>query len=334
MIQQIFCFIVATLIVTTSLLLPSQAQQSHLSSSEELKQSYNEALKGKTIAWVPQFLGGPLTDGWTNEMRQEAEALGMKFEVRDPNFDANVMAQAVAAFIAQKPDVLVVHNPNVQLLARLLKQAQEAGIYVVQLNMVSNYKTDALVGGDWRQIAYEIGKDIVKQCGAGSGKSGKISVIQGELTSDVSILESEGLAAALKDHPEIKVVSDQAANWDPNKAREITATVLQQNPDLCAVFGHWGIMTFGAGQAVKAAGLSGKVEIYSTGENPKLICDAVKDDVLTRYWVVDNIQQARVVMATIKYLLEMKQKPGTFKLADFTPMELLTKKNAASACWQ
>lgn len=314
--------------------MPALAQQSKLSSSEELKQSYTEALKGKTVAWVPQFLGGPLTDGWTNEMRKEAEALGMKFEVRDPNYDANALAQAVAAFIAQKPDVLVVHNPNVQLLARLLKQAEEAGIYVVQLNMVSNYKTDALVGGDWRQIAYDIGQDIVKQCGAGSGKSGKISVIQGELTSDVSILETEGLMAAIKDHPEIKIVSNQAANWDPNKAREITATVLQQNPDLCAVFGYWGIMTFGAGQAVKAANMSGKVEIYSTGENPKLICDAVKDDVLTRYWIVDNIQQARVVMATIKYLLEMKQKPGTFKLADFTPVNVLTKENAGAACWQ
>jgi ribose transport system substrate-binding protein len=324
----------AILLATVTLGAAAQAQQSHLSSSEELKQNYTEALKGKTIAWVPQALGMPLTDGWTNQMRKEAEALGMKFDVHDPNYDSNALAQAVASFIAQKPDVLVVHNPNVQLLARLLKQAQEAGIYVVQLNMVSNYKTDALVGGDWRQIAYDIGQDIMKECGAGSGKSGKISVIQGELTSDVAILETEGLMAALKDHPEIKIVSNQAANWDPNKAREITATVVQQNPDLCAVFGYWGIMTFGAGQAVKAAGLSGKVEIYSTGENPKLICDAVKDDVLTRYWVVDNIQQARVVMATIKFLLEMKQKPGAFKLADFTPTQVLTKKNADTMCWQ
>lgn len=307
---------------------------SKLKSSEELFNSFTEATKGKKIAWVPQALGIPLTEGWTSVLKSEAATLGMELIVRDPNWSTAAMTQAVTALIAEKPDVLVVHNPNVQLLARQLKQAEEAGIYVVQLNMVSNYKTDAFVGGDWKTLAHDMAEDIVKTCGAGSGKSGKVAIVQGELTSDVSILEMEGALEVFAQHPEIQVVSDQAAAWDPNKAREITASVLQQHPDLCAVLGHWGPMTMGAGQAVKAANLTGQVTIYSTGENPKIICDAVKDGILTKYWSVDNQKQGRDVMLTIKYLLTMKAAPGTFKLAAYSPFDVITKDNADSMCWQ
>ena len=308
--------------------------ESKLKVSEDLKNSFVEATNGKTIAWVPQALGVPLSDGWTAVMQSEADALGMTLVVRDGNWSTAAQSQAVTALISEKPDVLVVHNPNVQLLARQLKQAEQAGIHVIQLNMLSNYPTDAYVGGDWKGLGAAIAEDIVATCGEGSGKSGKVSIIQGELTSDVSILETEGAMEVFAQHPEIQVVSDQAAQWDPNKAREITASVLQQNPDLCAVFGHWGPMTMGAGQAVKAAGLEGDVTVYSTGENPQMICDAIGDGVLNKYWSVDNKLQARDVMVTAKYLLMMDEKPGEVRLAAYSPFEVLTADNIEQKCWK
>jgi ribose transport system substrate-binding protein len=332
---KIFAAAALACLFAASFAAPPASADSKLKSSDELYNSYVSATKGKRIAWVPQALGLPLTDGWTKEMKDEAAALGMELIVRDPNWSTAAMSQAVTALIAEKPDVLVVHNPNVQLLARQLKQAQDAGIYVVQLNMVSNQKTDAFVGGDWKSLARDMALDIVKTCGKDSGKSGKVAIIQGELTSDVSILEMEGAKEVFSQHPEITIVSDQAAMWDPNKAREITASVLQQHPDLCAILGHWGPMTMGAGQAVKAANLTDKVSVYSTGENPQMICDAVKDGVLTKYWSVDNEKQGRDAMLTIKYLLQMKQPPGSYKLAAYSPFEVITRDNAGNGlCWR
>jgi ribose transport system substrate-binding protein len=66
----------------------------------------------------------------------------MKFEIRDPHFSADAGAQAITSLISEKPDVLVVHNPDVQSYAKLLKRAEEAGIHVVQINMRSNYNSD------------------------------------------------------------------------------------------------------------------------------------------------------------------------------------------------
>ncbi len=92
-------------------------------SSANLQKRVDEALKGKTIAWVPIALGIPLADIWTQVMRAEAEARGMKLEVRDPNWNTTAALQAVSSLIAERPDILVVHNPNVQLYAQELARA-------------------------------------------------------------------------------------------------------------------------------------------------------------------------------------------------------------------
>ena len=99
-----------------------------------------------------------------------------------------------------------------------------------------------------------LAEDVVKQCGTGSGKSGKVSIVQGELTAAASVDQIGGIMDMFKKDPAIKVVSNQAANWDANAALNITSTVIQQNPDLCASIGFWGIMESGAAQAIRNAG--------------------------------------------------------------------------------
>ena len=74
---------------------------------------------------------------------------------------------------------------------------------------------------------------MVKKCGVGT--SGKVAIVQGVLTAATSVYEIGPILNVLKQHPEIKVVSTQAADWDAIKARALTATVLQQHPDLCGL---------------------------------------------------------------------------------------------------
>jgi ribose transport system substrate-binding protein len=110
---------------------------------------YFKDLSGKTIAFVPVTMGVDLTEGWASVIKQQADRLGMKLEIRDPHFSADAGAQAITSLIAEKPNVLVVHNPDIQSYAKLLKRAEEAGIHVIQINMRSNYNSDVYVGADW-----------------------------------------------------------------------------------------------------------------------------------------------------------------------------------------
>jgi len=299
-----------------------------------VKQNFDAAFEGKTIAFVPITMGIPLTITWRDTIEKEAAELGMNFVMRDPNFDMAAMSQAVTALIGEKPDIMVVHNPSVQLLAKLLKRAEAAGIHVIQINMASSYPTSAYVGADFYRIARETAEDIVAECGAGSGKSGKVAIVQGVATSSVNIEQLTAAMAVFDQHPEIQVVSSQPANWDGGKAREITTTVLTQHPDLCATFGFWGIMQMGAGQAVKEAGLTDDVLVYANGGGPQVICDAIEGGLIDKYWNFNAELQGHDIMTVAKMILQSGQAPGQLHTAIFSPASVTTAENAATACWQ
>jgi ribose transport system substrate-binding protein len=127
---------------------------------------YFKVFNGKTIAFVPVTMGIDLTEGWASVLKKQADALGMKFEVRDPHFSADAGAQAITSLISEKPDVIIVHNPDVNSYAKLLKRAEEAGIHVIQVNMRSNYNSDVYVGADWIGIGEAETQAVVDKCGA------------------------------------------------------------------------------------------------------------------------------------------------------------------------
>ena len=295
--------------------------------STQLAAKNSQALNGKTIAFLPVALGFSLTEEWWSEIKTGAEASGMKPIIRDPNWSTQAESQALSAMIADKPAVLVVHNPNVQLLAKQLEQAEKAGIYVIQVNMVSNYKTDAYIGVDWVKLGEEMATDLVKSCGTGSGKSGKVAIIQGELTSATSLDQLKGAMPIFDKDKGIKVVSNQAANWDATKAHDITATILQQNPDLCAIYGFWDTMTQGSAQAVKEAGKTGQIGVWTSGDGARAACDGLQSGAFTKYWDYDAKAQGRDIISTTKMLLQSGNKPGTTRVALYSPSLVLSKDN-------
>jgi ribose transport system substrate-binding protein len=300
----------------------------------KLFQQFSAALKGKKVAFVPMSYGMFLTDGWAYVMKQETERLGMEFITRDPNWSSTAQSQAVQALIQQKPDVLVIHNLNVQLLVRQIREAQAAGIYVVQLNLVSNQLSDAFVGADYRRVGREMGEDIAKTCSPANGGSGKISIVQGELTSAASLQELGGAMEVLKKHPEIKIVSNQAGDYDANKSRDITRSVVQQHPDLCAVYDFWDVMALGSAQAIKAAGLQGKVLLYTTGGGQRMACDSWREGLFDKYWDTHTLEQGQDLMNTISLILQSGLKPGDAKMAVYTPISIWTKDNfSPSLCY-
>ena len=75
-------------------------------------------------------------------------------------------------------------------------------------------------GADWNRIGREIAEDIVAECGAASGKSGKVAIVPGQLTAADSVIMNEAAFKVFEAHPEIEVVSNQASDWDPEKARQ------------------------------------------------------------------------------------------------------------------
>lgn len=293
-------------------------QMSGANSDAELLQAYETALVGKTIAYVPQILASPLATQWGRTIEAEAAEEGMNYIVRDPNWNAAAQLQVVSALIDEKPDVLVVQNPNVTFLAKELKRAEEAGIYVIQINMASNYKTDVFVGADWIKYGQMMAEEVIKQCGKDTDTSHKVQIVMGEATAGASLIQTRSLLEALKADDSIEVVSNQAADWDASKAYALTTTVIQQHPDLCASVGMWGVMQLGAAQAIKEAGKLDQVTVLASGEGVRSDCDALQQGLFDRYINYDARLQGHDVMRAAKFLLQSGQPAGSFRMADFS----------------
>jgi ABC-type sugar transport system substrate-binding protein len=299
--------------------------------AHELRADHDKNLKGKTIAFLPIATGVPLMDEWGRVIKTEAEWRGMKFVVRDPALNPAAMQQALTALIDEKPDVIVVQNPSVTLLMKELKRAEAQGIHVVQMNMSSNYKSDAFVGADWYEVGRMLAEDVVKACGTGSGTSGEVQIIQGELTAAASVDQIAGVMDVLNKDKAIKVVSNQAALWDANKAREITSTVIQQHPDLCASVGFWGIMESGAAQAIRTAGKIDKVKVYASGEGSQLDCDQVMQGNFYKFLSYTATEQGHDAFVAAEMLLQGSDKPGAKHQVYYTRPIWLDKTNATGA---
>ncbi len=312
-------------------LLATAQEEGGTKTARELRASYDKALQGKTIAYLPIALGVPLSDEWGRVVKEESEWRGMKFIVRDPNNNPSAMQQALTALVDQKPDVLIVQNPSVTLLMKDLKRAEAQGTHVIQINMASNYKSSAFVGADWREIGKILATDVVKQCGTGSGKSGKVQILQGELTAAASVDQVGGIMEVFNKDSAIKVVSNQAANWDAATALNVTATVIQQHPDLCASVGFWGIMESGAAQAIRNAGKIDQVKVYASGEGSTLDCDQVNQGNFFRFLSYKATEQGHDLMMAAETLLQSSDKPGTRNLEYYTQPIWLDKTNASGA---
>ena len=293
---------------------------------------YYSSFEGKRVAYVPVAMGFDLTEGWAAGLREALEPLGVTFDIRDPNWSTDAGAQALTSLITEKPDVIVVHNPDVQSYARLLKKAEEAGIYVVQVNMRSSYSTDVFVGADYVGMGEQIGNRLVEICSPANGKSGKVAITQGVLTAAASVYQMQGITNVLSQHPEIQLVSNQAADWDATKAKNIAATVIQQHPDLCAITGFWDVMDVGTAAAIKESGKD--VYLLTQGGGNQSACDGLNNGTYSEVVVYFVPGQARDMATMVKHRLQMKQPPGTTRTTLFTPLTFLTKANMTPAsCW-
>jgi len=294
---------------------------------------YEQALKGKKVVLIPMAMGFDLAQGWAAYLKHEVEAWGGTFETRDPNWDVNAHAQAITDIISgdQKPDVLVIHSPDLNSFSKLLKKAQSEGIYVVLVDNPMNFPADAFVGSNWYHLGQLEAGAAVDAC---KGKSGQVGLVQGDAANASSIYQYNGIMQVLKQHPEIKVVAEPFSNWDPNNSKTVTTTMLQQNPDICSVIDFWDGDATGAAAAIKDAGKTDKIGLVTTGGGETVDCKALEDGTFSAVVMTELAGQSRDMNAVIKFLLQSGQKPGSSKTYIYTLEKATTKADLKpSTCW-
>ena len=248
---------------------------------------------------------------------------GYSFEIRDAAFNTGAMSELLAKAISDKPDVLVVHNPTVQLLARQIKQAEAAGIKVLQINLQSNQPSAAFVGANWARIGTEIARGHRqgvrrRQRQIRQGGDHSRAAHRGRQRDD-----ERGRVQGVRGAPGDQGRLQPGVGLGAREGATDHRTVLQQNPDLCAIFGHWDVHTMGAGKAVKDAGSQDKVIVYATGGGDDKTCKAVENKILTAVWSYDADGQGRDAGTMIDSCCRAPWSPNGSMLKVELPMKII-----------
>jgi ribose transport system substrate-binding protein len=110
------------------------------------------------------------------------------------------------------------------------------------------------------------------------GGKGEVAILTGSLTAVNATQRIAGFQKALEGSG-IKVVQTLNDDADPAKALSNAQTALQGNPDLTGMYTVWSYDGPAAGQAVQAAGKTGKVQVVADDAEPKTV-QYVKDGVV------------------------------------------------------
>ncbi|NUP36704.1 MAG: substrate-binding domain-containing protein [Streptomyces sp.] len=102
------------------------------------------------------------------------------------------------------------------------------------------------------------------------GGKGQVVVLVGSLTTSNAVERIQGFEDALKG-TDIKVVQKLSDGMDASKALSNAQTAIQTNPNINGLYGVYSYDGPSAGQAVQAAGKTGKVKIISDDSDPQTL---------------------------------------------------------------
>ncbi|MDF1715990.1 MAG: sugar ABC transporter substrate-binding protein [Antarcticimicrobium sp.] len=297
--------------------------------------TYSEALSGKRVLLVPMAMGFDLAQGWAAILEHEVSAFGGIFETRDPNWSVEAGAQAITEAISseQKPDVLIVMSPDMNSYSKLMKRAQKAGIYVLLIDNPANFKPDAYIGSDWTQLGRLEAEAAIKGCGEDSSK--QIGLVQGDQVNATSLFQYAGIMDVMAKNPGFEIVAKPDSNWDATTSRNVTTTMLQQHPDICAIIDFWDGDATGAAAAIRDAGMQDQVFLVTTGGGEKAAdCDMIENGTYGAVVMTELAQESYNMVTIIKYLLQSGQEPGTSSPYIYTLLKATTKADLKpDSCW-
>ncbi len=117
-------------------------------------------------------------------------------------------------------------------------------------------------------------------------KKGKYVEILGLVGDNNTWMRSKGFHSVVDYYPNLKMVAQQSADFDRNKAMEVLESMLQAHPDIDAVFCGNDAMAMGAYQALVASGKADQIKVFGF--------DGAQD-------VVESIQNQKILATGMQY---------------------------------
>lgn len=202
-----------------------------------------------------------------------------------------------------------------------VRKAKTAGVPVFCMDREIN-ATDAATSqilSDSYSGCVALGKYFVKQL----NKKGNYVELLGLVGDNNTWARSQGFHSVVDNYGGLKMLAQQSADFDRNKAMEVMESIMQAHPNIDAVFCGNDAMAMGAYQALAAAGKADKVKVFGFDGADDVI-SAIKDGKIA----ATGMQFPKVMAQTAAIYADEYLK-GKKEFAQKLPVavELVTKNN-------
>lgn len=212
------------------------------------------------IAIVISTLNNPWFVVLGESAKERAQELGYEAVIFDSQNNSSKETEHFDNIIASGFQAILFNPTDANGSIVNVKAAKQAGIPVFCMDReisVRGLATCQILSDNFTGCV-QLGQQFV----ATVGKEGKYAELLGLVGDNNTWNRSKGFHAVVDNYPGLKMVAQQSADFDRNKAMEVLESILQAHPDIIAVFCGNDAMAMGAYQAILAAGKADRISVF------------------------------------------------------------------------
>lgn len=225
--------------------------------SKDGKAKKDEVLKGggsKIIYVITPSHSNPFFKTEAEKAEAKAKELGYEVKSSSHDDDATKQSELFDNAIADKAAAIICDNAGADATVEAVQKARDAGIPTFLIDREINAEGVAI-----SQIVannYQGAKAIAEVWVDAMGEKGEYAELLG-LESDTNAgVRSSAFHEVVDQYPDLKMVAQQAANWDQTEAYSKMETIIQSNPNIKGVLCGNDTMAVGAQAALEAHGMT------------------------------------------------------------------------------
>jgi ribose transport system substrate-binding protein len=226
--------------------------------------------KPLTIGYSTYTVANPAFAGIVHVLKVESAKYHYKLLITNSNGSASQQINDVETLLDEGVDYVIITPADGTAISPVVAAAQHDNVPTIAFvdhiaaPVTATYSMDHTQGG--QMAAEEIVKFLTKKNGAPKGNVVDLEGIAGIVAA---AQREKGFADVIAKYPDIKVVARADGGFDIDHANQAMSAILQAQPKIDAVYGANDAETFGAIQAMKAAGRFAPVgqpgHIYAIG---------------------------------------------------------------------
>ena len=275
----------------------------------------------KKVAVIISTLNNPWFVGLGQTAADKATQLGYEARIFDSQNNTALEADHFDNVIAAGFSAILLNPTDANGSIVNVMKAKSAGIPVFCMDREVN-STEAATSqilSDNYSGCVAIGKYFVETM----KKKGTYVEILGMVGDNNTWNRSKGFHSVVDFYPGLKMVAQQSADFDRNKAMEVMESLLQANPDIDAVFCGNDAMASGALQALVAAGKNDKIKVFGFDGAEDVVNSIKKGDVVATGMQFPKVMAQTAATFADEYLKGRRDFPKKMPVA----VELVTAKN-------